>query len=413
MLTRAKSGLIIIGNRETLKTDFYWKSWLKWAAVRGCIQGEAATGNWKGLCLVEADWVMKPREVSALSESSAWPEAVEDEPALGIRLLRPQETKNPEVPTDCWEDLSTEDPDTASEFGVTSNLAQGARSGAVEDEPVRGVHMFRPEETRNPEVATDHRDDLGTEDPDTSSESILTQEECSIFFANESSCSLRIDHSECAVAAESYDARAPSPPSQWWSPNADAFSDGEEHGNVDRWASDIASILTQTESVGMVQQDHGSEETEPLEAPVYPERQSETDSASLNPMLSSSAAVENTRDVLGSEEPCMVPGHVMPGYVMPYNAHVPGYFGQQVVFMPVIVMMDPSMTAWATPMPGSYTPSVYAGSGGMRRASDGWPVDSRPNSSGSAHHCRSPEGHQRQRARHLQRLQQRRQVSRQ
>jgi len=62
MLTRAKRGLIIIGNRETLKTDYFWKSWLKWASTHGCIQGETASGTWKPVCSVEDEWVMKPQD---------------------------------------------------------------------------------------------------------------------------------------------------------------------------------------------------------------------------------------------------------------------------------------------------------------------------------------------------------------
>jgi len=63
MLTRAKRGLIIIGNRETLQTDIYWKSWLKWASTHGCIQGESARGSWTQLCLIEDEWVIKPQDI--------------------------------------------------------------------------------------------------------------------------------------------------------------------------------------------------------------------------------------------------------------------------------------------------------------------------------------------------------------
>jgi len=71
MLTRAKRGLIVIGNRETLKTDIFWKSWLKWAATHGCIQGESASGSWKPVCLVEDEWVMNPQDSGRESNSSA------------------------------------------------------------------------------------------------------------------------------------------------------------------------------------------------------------------------------------------------------------------------------------------------------------------------------------------------------
>jgi hypothetical protein len=65
MLTRAKRGLIIIGNRDTLQTDFYWSNWLKWAAMRGCIMGESAHGNWTAKCLVEDEWIMRPGSVAS------------------------------------------------------------------------------------------------------------------------------------------------------------------------------------------------------------------------------------------------------------------------------------------------------------------------------------------------------------
>jgi DNA polymerase III delta prime subunit len=60
MLTRAKSGLVVIGHRETLQTDVYWRNWLKWAAAHGCIQGERAVGTWKPMCLIDEEWVMNP-----------------------------------------------------------------------------------------------------------------------------------------------------------------------------------------------------------------------------------------------------------------------------------------------------------------------------------------------------------------
>jgi len=70
MLTRARRGLIIIGNRKTLETDYFWKSWLKWASVHGCVQGERAGGTWKPLCLVDDEWVMKARDSASKSVSA-------------------------------------------------------------------------------------------------------------------------------------------------------------------------------------------------------------------------------------------------------------------------------------------------------------------------------------------------------
>jgi hypothetical protein len=62
MLTRAKHGLIVIGNRETLSHDEYWRNWITWAASRGCIRGMEASGKWTSKCLIDEDWVVKPKE---------------------------------------------------------------------------------------------------------------------------------------------------------------------------------------------------------------------------------------------------------------------------------------------------------------------------------------------------------------
>ena len=39
MMTRAKRGLIVIGNPSTLHSDRVWHHWLTWAAADGVIQG--------------------------------------------------------------------------------------------------------------------------------------------------------------------------------------------------------------------------------------------------------------------------------------------------------------------------------------------------------------------------------------
>ena len=36
-LTRAKRGLIVLGNRETLNTDSTWRAWLTWMAAQKLI----------------------------------------------------------------------------------------------------------------------------------------------------------------------------------------------------------------------------------------------------------------------------------------------------------------------------------------------------------------------------------------
>lgn len=75
MLTRAKRGLIVIGNRATLQEDVYWRNWLKWAAMRGCILGERAQGTWTPHCLIEEDWVAMRKARAAgesCTSSTAW-----------------------------------------------------------------------------------------------------------------------------------------------------------------------------------------------------------------------------------------------------------------------------------------------------------------------------------------------------
>jgi hypothetical protein len=45
MMTRAKRGLIIVGNPSTLHTDRVWHHWLTWAAANGVIQGVITKGQ--------------------------------------------------------------------------------------------------------------------------------------------------------------------------------------------------------------------------------------------------------------------------------------------------------------------------------------------------------------------------------
>lgn len=77
MLTRAKRGLIIIGNRATLEADEYWGQWLHWAAARGCIQGERARGTWTARCLINEDGAPLPKTLGAAA-GQAGPGAGED-----------------------------------------------------------------------------------------------------------------------------------------------------------------------------------------------------------------------------------------------------------------------------------------------------------------------------------------------
>lgn len=101
MLTRSKRGLIVIGNRETLKTDFYWKSWLKWASTHGCIPGETGRGTWTPICLVEDEWVIKPQ---ALPTSSRMPTS--DSSALTVKpkALSFSKSVTANQPEDSWGD---------------------------------------------------------------------------------------------------------------------------------------------------------------------------------------------------------------------------------------------------------------------------------------------------------------------
>ena len=46
MMTRPRRGLIIIGNRRTLRCDRRWGKWLQWAASNGVIFNERAAGRY-------------------------------------------------------------------------------------------------------------------------------------------------------------------------------------------------------------------------------------------------------------------------------------------------------------------------------------------------------------------------------
>jgi len=118
LLTRAKRGLIVIGHRQTLQTDVYWRNWLKWAAMKGCIQGEAASGVWTPKCLVADEWAMKPR-VRAVAENissrgaqeEVWtPEALKLQmPATFSRasgLTDEALSKSPSRAPESWEDFA-------------------------------------------------------------------------------------------------------------------------------------------------------------------------------------------------------------------------------------------------------------------------------------------------------------------
>lgn len=39
-ITRARRGLVVIGNPDTLSRDRLWSRWLKWVAGQGCVQEE-------------------------------------------------------------------------------------------------------------------------------------------------------------------------------------------------------------------------------------------------------------------------------------------------------------------------------------------------------------------------------------
>mmetsp|Transcript_88719 Transcript_88719/g.153546 ORF Transcript_88719/g.153546 Transcript_88719/m.153546 type:complete len:1496 (+) Transcript_88719:65-4552(+) len=100
MLTRSKRGLIVIGHRETLQTDFYWSNWLKWVAMRGCIMDEPACGNWLPRCLVEDEWVMKP-------ESNQAPKHEETVIAVGEHDVVLSVDDKQESSYDMWESFYT------------------------------------------------------------------------------------------------------------------------------------------------------------------------------------------------------------------------------------------------------------------------------------------------------------------
>lgn len=41
-LTRARRGLVVVGNPDTLRSDPVWRRWLGWVEARGCVMSEAA-----------------------------------------------------------------------------------------------------------------------------------------------------------------------------------------------------------------------------------------------------------------------------------------------------------------------------------------------------------------------------------
>jgi len=46
MLTRARSGLIVVGHRATLRQDPTWRLWIEWAGAHGVICGEGRSGDY-------------------------------------------------------------------------------------------------------------------------------------------------------------------------------------------------------------------------------------------------------------------------------------------------------------------------------------------------------------------------------
>lgn len=96
MITRAKRGMIVIGNRTTLSYDFLWGHWLNWAQARGAVMGESARGKWTPKYLVDGAYGM-------IEEDEA-PAAVPDSPEL-----KPTLDDGPKEPVweavDSWEDI--------------------------------------------------------------------------------------------------------------------------------------------------------------------------------------------------------------------------------------------------------------------------------------------------------------------
>jgi superfamily I DNA and/or RNA helicase len=38
-LTRARTGVIVVGDKSTLASDPYWRAYVKWVEQRGCLVG--------------------------------------------------------------------------------------------------------------------------------------------------------------------------------------------------------------------------------------------------------------------------------------------------------------------------------------------------------------------------------------
>mmetsp|Transcript_115056 Transcript_115056/g.199628 ORF Transcript_115056/g.199628 Transcript_115056/m.199628 type:complete len:1706 (-) Transcript_115056:102-5219(-) len=143
MLTRAKRGLIIIGNKDTLRTNRIWSSWLGWAARKGCICtcdkdmklssfAKAKDEEWIPRCLIEDDWTMddSTSDDPASSKSTAAPKtpskqqkqrsSLEDEdkkaPTKSSKRRQPKKTTSPEDDDD-WGHLHHEDKHAMKYYG--------------------------------------------------------------------------------------------------------------------------------------------------------------------------------------------------------------------------------------------------------------------------------------------------------
>jgi regulator of nonsense transcripts 1 len=138
MLTRARTGLIVFGHRETLEWDYFWGNWLRWASFNGCIMGEDARGKWSSKCLLPDEWRTNMYDVGDNDEDSCGYEDSAHEVTSASRLLGEKtNTCSSMVTCDSWDEStvcpllektetynstftrnSWDDEDTSSEFAV-------------------------------------------------------------------------------------------------------------------------------------------------------------------------------------------------------------------------------------------------------------------------------------------------------
>jgi hypothetical protein len=101
MMTRPRRGLIIIGNRKTLRCDRRWGKWLQWAASAGVIFNERATGRYVPIFL--GDTLVGESEEIEKSDTSSKGETKSVNDALPQAFLDAQK----DITSDMWDSTTS------------------------------------------------------------------------------------------------------------------------------------------------------------------------------------------------------------------------------------------------------------------------------------------------------------------